>query len=157
MRFPPPRFGWVLVTAWAAQRGCASTSPQIPSPEPAVLTFPSGYGMDSFQVLEPEAESSSASRLNHDRVDKNGLIPSPTGGYTLTNQVLVVSDQIGLLHELVLAVDPQAEVLVFPINGVHLVQTTSVSMGIEMALCSRDARSRDTPNAMTITPTAMAA
>ena len=54
-------------------------------------------GVVQFQIDEPDAEQSSAARENSDLADKAGNVPPPSVGYTLTNRIVVASDDVAAL------------------------------------------------------------
>jgi subtilisin-like proprotein convertase family protein len=110
----------------------AGLTAQQSSGDPLTVIVPSGYGLDTFQVVAPSATTSTAVRLNFDRADAAGLIPAPTEGYVLHNQVLVETDNDGLLMSMVRSIDERSQVQAHPVQGFWVVESPTVQLAIEM-------------------------
>lgn len=77
---------WALCALVAA--GTAQARAQSASPDAPVHTLRAGPRFDRMLIADPNARTSDAVRLNHDLASKDGLIPPPTPGYTVTSTVL---------------------------------------------------------------------
>jgi len=102
------------------------------SEEPATLSIETTYGFGTFMVEDLDAATSAASRLNDDRADKNGWIPVPSPGYTLTSKVVVQTDDEGLLYDMVRSIDERCHIEQLPVTGFWSVVAPNVSIAVEM-------------------------
>jgi len=76
--------------AWAATGDASSGGV-------AVRTF---RGVEVFRIADTARPTSEALRINNDRADKGGNIPDPSPGYTLTNGVVVRTNDQAPMREL---------------------------------------------------------
>ena len=102
------------------------------SSDSATELVPSGYGLDTFLIDNPNAQTSPASRLNNDRVEPGEVIPAPTEGYVLTNQVVVATSNENLLISMAREVDENALIQAHALQGYYLVEVMTVGDAIEM-------------------------
>lgn len=77
-------------SAWAlcALVAAGTAQAQSAAPDAPVHTLRAGPRIDRMLIADPHARISDASRLNHDLASKDGHIPPPTPGYTITSTVL---------------------------------------------------------------------
>jgi subtilisin-like proprotein convertase family protein len=110
---------------------------QIQGPVDSVPAFhwvDTGFDRALFQVDNIDANSSFATRINDDRASKDGIIPAPTPGYTLTASVIVETDAVGTLQDLASSI---TECWVEPMEnvaGFQLVHTNSIRASLELTL-----------------------
>jgi len=87
-----------------------------------------------FQIDSLDASESFATRINDDLVSKDGVIPAPTPGYTLTSSLIVETEAVGTLNSLANSI---TECWVEPLDGAagfQLVHTNSVGASLELCL-----------------------
>jgi subtilisin-like proprotein convertase family protein len=98
----------------------------------ATHQVPSGYGLDTFLITSPEASSSAASRLNQDLAEPGQLIPEPTPGYTLSNRVVVETDDESLLVMMARGLDENAQIEAHAVRGFFVVEVINVADAIDL-------------------------
>lgn len=125
MRVPSPFLSLILFA------GVASAQ-QSGGAQDTAWTVPSGYGLDTFLIDQPDQATTPAARLNQDRADQSGLIPAPTEGYVLTSRVIVQTEEIGLLEDMVREVDERGRIASLPLDDFWAVDLPSVSLAIDM-------------------------
>ncbi len=69
--------------------GAAGAPAAVYGPRATTVAAPIRPGLETLIVAEPSARVSPAWRLNLDLADKAGLVPEPTGGYTVSSRVIV--------------------------------------------------------------------
>lgn len=93
------------------------------------------FVLETFEVFTPGNSTSSALRLNLDRADKRGALPSPTAGYEFTSQVLVETTDLSFLNDLALSIQPSASVAPLGfMDGFALIQTDNVGNACNLAI-----------------------
>ncbi|MBC8404774.1 MAG: S8 family serine peptidase [Planctomycetes bacterium] len=102
------------------------------SERPATLSVETTYGFGTFLVNDLDANQSTASRLNDDRAEKNGFVPAPSAGYTLTGRVVVQTLDEGLLVDMVRSIDERCHIEQLPVAGYWSVVAPSVNLGAQM-------------------------
>jgi len=100
----------------------------------ATQLVPTGYGLDTFLIEQPNALNTPAARINQDRAEQGAAIPAPTEGYVLTNRVIVETDDEGLLLSMVRSIDERSNVQPMPVDGFFSVDMNSVAAAIDMTL-----------------------
>ena len=102
------------------------------SEEPSTLSVETTYGFGTFLVDDLNATSSTALRLNADRAEKNGWIPEPSPGYTLSSTVVVQTDEEGLLYDMVRSIDERCQIEQLSVNGFWAVVAPNISIAADM-------------------------
>lgn len=120
------------ISSFAALLLFASSANAQLSEEPATLSVETTYGFGTFLVTDLEAASSEALRLNDDRAEKNGWVPDPSPGFTLTSTVVVQTDNEGLLYDMVRSIDERCHIERLPVTGFWSVVAPNISIGADM-------------------------
>lgn len=96
------------------------------SQEPTLTWVDAGFDRALFQVDKLDAELSAATRINDDRISKQGIIPEPTPGYELTSTVIVETDAPEMLAAIANDIVPSWTEPLTAAPGFHLVHANSV-------------------------------
>lgn len=120
------------VTVFAAD-GAALLADRLDPSLYELIAVDLGHGPELFYVAEPAALESPAWRDASDWADKDGVVPAPQGGYTLTHRVLVLAEQPGPLFNALLTHAHAAWAPLVDAPGHWVVAAQSVADAVDMA------------------------
>lgn len=120
-----------MVSAGVLPPATAGAQPAVRAAHDGAVAVPSPSGLTRFMVDRIDAPRSAAARENSDLADKNGRIPAPTPGYTLTDGVVVRCDDARAVAELTVGMGEAGRIAAAP--GFWLVRTGSVRRAIALA------------------------
>ncbi len=104
------------------------------APNPSALQWvDTGFDRALFEIAEPQAAASPATRINDDLAGKDGIIPPPSAGYTLFATVIVETWDGASLQQTAQSIAESWVEPLLPAPGFQLVHASTVADALLLA------------------------